>query len=326
MKGLELSEKYYLAYGKKMLEEKFPKVAERAAIGLVGQGSECLGFDDEISMDHDYGPSFCIWLTKEDYEKYGKKIAQEYESLPKAFEGVSERIVSAHGKSRVGIHSIPDFYYGLIGCEDTPRSNTEWLRIPESMLCSAVNGKVFLDPLGEFSRIRNELLAFYPEDVRLKKIAARAAVMAQAGQYNYARAMKRGEYVAAQLSLAEFIKSTISMVYLLNKKYTPFYKWMHCGMKELPILSEIGDILNLLIRTKEQAEAWENTKAQDYLYTLNTKDQRIIIVEAICNLVLQELTSQGLAEGEDNFLENHTMYIMEKIKDPHIRSLQIMEG
>ncbi len=326
MKGLELSEKYYLVHGKKMLEEKFPEVAKRAAIGLVGQGSECLGFDDEISMDHDYGPSFCIWLTKEDYEEYGGKVAREYERLPVDFGGVQGRIVSAHGKGRVGVHSIPDFYYGLIGCEDTPESNMEWLRIPESGLCSAVNGKVFMDPLGEFSRIRNELLAFYPEDVRLKKIAARAAVMAQAGQYNYARAMKRGEHVAAQLSLDEFTKSTISMVYLLNKKYTPFYKWMHRGMKELPILSEIGDILNLLVMTKEQAEAWGNTRAQDYLYTLNTKDQRIIIVEAICNLVLRELISQGLTVGEDNFLENHTMCIMEKIKDPRIRALQIMEG
>ncbi len=326
MKGLELSEKYYLAYGKKMLEEKFPEVAGRAAVGLAGQGSECLGFDDEISMDHDYGPSFCVWLTKEDYEKYGRKVAQEYERLPADFEGVSGRSVSAHGRGRVGVHSIPDFYYGLIGCEGVPGSNMEWLRIPESMLCSAVNGKVFADPLGEFSRIRNELLAFYPEDVRVKKIAARAAVMAQSGQYNYARAMKRGEHVAAQLSLAEFIKNTISMVYLLNKKYTPFYKWMHRGMKGLPILSEIGEILNILAQTENQTEAWKDAKAKDYLYTLNTKDQKVIIVEAICDLVLQELTSQGLTEGEDNFLENHVISIMEKIKDTNIRALQIMEG
>ena len=323
MKGLELAERYYFAYGRPMLEEKFPDLVGKVAAGLVGQGSECLGFDDAFSMDHDYGPSFCLWLTKEDYEKYGCRLSEEYDRLPSEFEGLKGRIVSAGGQGRVGVHMISDFYYGLIGMEKAPDSLMEWMEIPESRLGLAVNGKVFEDPLGEFSAIREKLLSFYPEDVRLKKIAARAAVMAQSGQYNYARAMKRGEYVAA---LSEFIKTTISMVYLLNRKYTPFYKWMHRGMKDLPILSEIGDILNLLVEMGSQASAWEGTKTEDYLYLLNMNDQKVIIIEAVCNLVLQELVAQGFTQGEDNFLEHHVAKLMEGIADPYIRSLQIMEG
>ncbi len=87
MKGLELSRKYYFAYGKGMLEEKFPMLAGRVAAGLAGQGSECLGFDDGISRDHDYGPSFCLWLTREDYEKYGNAMREEYRKLPQDFKG-----------------------------------------------------------------------------------------------------------------------------------------------------------------------------------------------------------------------------------------------
>lgn len=325
MKGLELSEKYYNAYGKAMIE-KIPGLSERAAVGLVGQGSECLGYDDEISKDHDYGPSFCVWLTKEDYEQYGDILSKEYEKLPTDFESVQGRKVSAHGGGRVGILSIADFYYSLIGYESTPETNKEWMWIPESRLCMATNGKVFTDPLGEFGATRNKLLSFYPEDVRTKKIAARAATMSQSGQYNYARAMMRGEYVTANLALSEFIKNTISMVYLLNRKYMPFYKWMHYGMKELSILSEIGDILNLLVTTKNQDQAWKDISINDYKYTLNNSDQKVIIIEAICNLVLQELIAQGLTEGNDNFLDSHTANIMEKIADPYIRTLQIMEG
>lgn len=308
MKGLVLAEKYYESYGRSMIKEKFPVLADRAAVGLVGQGSECLGFDDEISRDHDYGPSFCIWLTREDYDKFGCSLAAEYAKLPASFEGVDGRISTAHGKGRVGVLAIPDFYYGLIGYEDVPASNREWMWIPETRLCTAVNGKVFADCLGEFSRIRNKLLSFYPEDVRIKKLAARAAVMAQSGQYNYGRAIKRGETVAAQLALAEFIKSTISICYLLNKRYMPFYKWMHHGMKELPVLSEIGDMLSLLVNDSYAS------------------GQKLMIIEAICNIIIQELTLQGLTTGEDNFLENHTGNIMDKIKDPYIRSLQVMEG
>lgn len=308
MKGLELAEKYYKAFGKAMIEEKFPYLSDRAAVGLVGQGSECLGFDDEMSADHDYGPSFCIWLTRVDYRKYGQALAEEYAKLPSEFEGVKGRKVSSHGGGRVGVFAIPDFYYGLIGLEQAPESNREWMWIPETRLCTAVNGKVFTDCLGEFSAVRSRLAAFYPEDVRVKKIAARAAVMAQSGQYNYGRAIRRCEQVAAQLALGEFIKSTISICYLLNKKYMPFYKWMHHGMKELPVLSEIGDMLTLLVSDKYMPE------------------QRMMIIEAVCNVILQELTAQGLTEGEDNFLESHTAKIMEKIKDPYIRSLQTMEG
>lgn len=326
MKGLELSQRYYEAYGKKMLEEKFPELRHRVAAGLVGRGSECLGFDDGISADHDYGPSFCLWLTKEDYEKYGQALQKEYDSLPAEFEGRPARKTSVHGGGRVGALCIPDFYYALTGFSRAPESLREWMRIPEEALCTATSGKVFEDPLGEFTRIRKGFLSYYPEDVRIKKIVARAAQMAQSGQYNYARAMKRGEKVAAKLALAEFMKSAISMVYLLNRRYAPFYKWMRHGMKELSVLPEIGDILDLLAGLEDQSPAWEGVGETDYLYTLNGNDQCVLIVEAVCNLIVQELAAQGLTEGEDNFLESHTMALMERIKDPYIRSLHVMEG
>lgn len=121
MKGLELSRKYYFAYGKGMLEEKFPMLAGRVAAGLAGQGSECLGFDDGISRDHDYGPSFCLWLTREDYEKYGNAMREEYRKLPQDFEGIKGRTESLHGSGRVGVLCIPDFYYGILGTEDIPK-------------------------------------------------------------------------------------------------------------------------------------------------------------------------------------------------------------
>ena len=71
-KGLELSQEYYETIGRPVLEELFPAYMDKIAVGLVGEGSECFGYDDMISMDHDYGPSFCIWLTKKDYEVIGE--------------------------------------------------------------------------------------------------------------------------------------------------------------------------------------------------------------------------------------------------------------
>ena len=64
MKGLELAKAYYEEYGRPMIQEKFPKYAERIAVGLAGEGSECFGYDDELSRDHDFEAGFCLWQTR----------------------------------------------------------------------------------------------------------------------------------------------------------------------------------------------------------------------------------------------------------------------
>ena len=55
MKGLELSKAFYIEQVQPMLMEKFPQLFSRMAIGLVGEGSQCFGFDDNLSQDHDWG-------------------------------------------------------------------------------------------------------------------------------------------------------------------------------------------------------------------------------------------------------------------------------
>lgn len=306
MKGLELSKQYYEAYGRTMLAQ-FPQLAREYAAGLVGRGSECFGYDDEISRDHDYGPSFCIWLRREVYEQYGAIVQAAYEKMPAEFLGVPGRIMEETGTGRVGVLCMEDFYYGLLGIDHVPVTNLEWLRLQDEHLATATNGEVFEDRSGAFSRLRDGLLSYYPEDVRIKKIAARMARMARAGQYNYARAMRRDERVTAELFLQEFVRESMQLVYLLNRRYAPFDKWLHRGMKELSTCSEIGDMIALL-------------------YQVEKTEDRVLIIEAICNIIVQELNAQGLSELEDNFLQNHLHTVTEKIEDEVIRKMQFLEG
>ena len=67
MKGLELSQRYYEAYGREMIERIDPALLARVSVGLCGEGSQCFGFDDQISQDHDFAPGFCVWLSEEDF-------------------------------------------------------------------------------------------------------------------------------------------------------------------------------------------------------------------------------------------------------------------
>jgi len=43
-----------------------------------------------------------------------------------------------------------------------------------------------------------------------------------------------GRVVAAHCALSSFMEPPISIIYLVNKRYRPFYKWMHRGMRTCP--------------------------------------------------------------------------------------------
>lgn len=98
MKGVELSEKYFEKFGMPMLEKDFAFLLPTLSAGLVGQGSECLFFDDDVSKDHDFEPGFCIFLSDADYEKYGFDLTRAYNKLPDEFSGFSRLKFSPAGR------------------------------------------------------------------------------------------------------------------------------------------------------------------------------------------------------------------------------------
>lgn len=328
LNGLALAKAYYEAYGNEMIRSRFPSLAGRVAAGLVGEGSECFGFDDEISRDHDFGPSFCLWLTRNDYTAAGAELQKAYEALPKEFMGFAARTDSApHTGRRVGVLCIPDFYTRYTGSPDASLlSLSDWLRIPENSLATVTNGEVFSDPSGEFSRIRAGFMAYYPDDVRLKKIAAGAALMAQSGQVNYARCMSRGESVGAYLALGEFARHAAAMVFLLNRKYAPFYKWTHRAMRGLPALAEAAALLEDLAFAGLDKSKWAFAAPADMARVINDDDHNVAIIERFCRLVKERLCAEGLSGQKGDFLIPHAEDVMLKIKDSAIRSLHIMEG
>jgi len=323
MRGLRLAQAYYEEYGEAMLK-RFAGYSSRIAAGLVGHGSECYGFDDEISADHDYGPGFCLWLNAEDYQAIGGDLQKAYETLPGSYLGFPPRNMTAGGANRVGVLEAGAFYREFIGRTDVPRKPIEWFRIPEEGLAAVTNGMVFRDPAGEFTSVREGLRAYYPEDVRVKKIAARAAGMARAGQYNYARCMQREELVAARLALDDFVRQTMSICYLLCRAYMPYFKWAHRGLREFSMPRCIREGLIVLSVTGVQSEKWRGfSRWKD---RINTSDDNIAVIEDICSTVREELVKQSLTEGEESFLEIHAHRIMGHILDPQIRGLMVMDG
>ncbi len=311
MQGLEIAREYYLQYGLPMLEAQFGDKLPRMAIGLAGEGSECLGFDDHVSKDHDFEAGFCLWIPAADEEEYGFALQRAYAKLPKEFMGLRRGILSPVGGNRHGVISIEDFYTRFLGAPTAPDTVQRWLYTPSASLLAACNGLVFRDDLGEFSAVRNLLLAGYPEDIRRKKIAAHTVFMAQSGQYNYSRCLERGETGAAQLAIFEFVKHTLSVIYLLNNCYEPFYKWAYRGMKDLPILGHLADSLQTLTE-------WDNSPENAAL--------KKTVIEDVSALVAMELQVQSLSDATGSDLEKHAFSVQNGIRDNVLRTLHIMEG
>lgn len=301
MKGLELAEKLYNETIRAAIAEEFPEYESRIAVGLAGPGSECFGYDDEISQDHDFAPRLCLWLTEADARAVGQRLQSRYEAWTAEFAPVTDM-----ARDRSGAIAIGDFYRRFTGGPGVPADAIGWLRVPEHLLAAATNGKVFRDDLGEFSAIREQLLAGYPPDVKRKRLAARLFAMGQAGQYNLPRSIKRGDAMAARFAETEFLRAALEAVCILNNRYAPYYKWLWRAASELPVCAGAATLCAGLLETPDA----EKTAA----------------VERICVLVADELRREWLSAETDDFLVTQAFAVQRGIEDARLRSIDVSFG
>ncbi len=309
MKGIEISKAYFNEYGLPMLKNDFLEILPYFCVGLVGSGSDCYGFDDETSRDHDFEPGFCIFLPDEDVIDRRTEFLLEraYAKLPKEFMGLKRSLISPVGGRRNGVIRISDFYLNKIGCSDGNLNVRDWLTVSESYLFEATNGEIFFDNYGEFTEIRNRILHM-PEDIRLKRLAGNLLLMAQSGQYNYSRCLSHGETGAAQLAVIEFVKAAMKTVFLLNKKYMPYYKWSFRAMRNLEHFSAFSDSFEYLLTSENDSE---------------TAEVKIGVIEDIAGMIIGYLIENNMTKAICGDLEKHAYSVNDSINDPNIRNLNI---
>lgn len=273
--GMALSRAFYEECGAPMIAEKFPDYENKIAVGLVGQGSDCFGYDDISSTDHDWGPEFCMWVTQETYAAIGEKLEAAYEDLPEEFLGY-KRMPKNVAKERRGLFIIQDFFENLIGYSDYEQVN--WREVPDYALASVTNGEVFRDDEGIFSAERNKFLNGYPEEIRYLKMADSAAKFSQAGQYNYNRMLKRGDNVTAQIMMADAAREAMKLQHYIDGVYPPHDKWLCRSVSE----SENGMELVRLVAGLPDT------------------------VEQIGDYLANELYINNFISDSDNYLDSHS--------------------
>ena len=227
--GLSLCREYYETYGAPMIREKFGAYQNRIAAGLVGRGSDCFGYDDESSRDHDWGPGFCLWVSDETYEEVGVELERAYLSLPKEFMGF-RRAPEVNGRGRRGVWRIGEFYRSLVGADSYEA--IDWRQVSDHGLAAAVNGEVFRDEEGIFTDFRRKLQQGYPLEIRYLKLAEAAACFSQTAQYNFPRMLKRGDALTAGMMVWDGLKAAMKLQHYIEGKYPPHDKWLFHSLKE----------------------------------------------------------------------------------------------
>ncbi|MFR3716938.1 MAG: DUF4037 domain-containing protein [Bifidobacterium longum] len=401
--GLKLARAFWTQMGKPMIAAKYPQYAGRIAAGLVGHGSECYGFDDAYSQDHDFGPRFCLWLTDEDYAAIGEQLEADYEALPRKFSVDAQGRVTfeAHARSdasgafpsagadstvipdaanaptpgtatddaataesgaassdvaeamttpidaplfpvtpraqganrRDGVFRIGDFFESITGYRTAPAQTAphEWLMLQESTLAAATNGEVFADPTGLFSKTRQGFKNM-PDDVRLALISKRLGMIAQAGQYNLPRSLKRGDGAAAWLSIHEFVQATASLVFLVNVPmvvgYMPYYKWQFAALRKLSgsmfaLLPNVGEQLETVMRLSSAACYGGSGFGEGGKGAAPAIEKINDVVEQIAADIVRELKREHLTASGETFLEWQRPYVEDHIvsDDPVLKSL-----
>ena len=300
--NLERSREFYETVGKEMIHTHFPKYENRIAVGLVGEGSDCYGFDDEVSMDHDYAVGFCMWLTDADYEEIGSALQEEYDKLVKN----ENRL-----KYRRGAIRINDFYNRLLECSENFEKSfsLDYQNVEEFQLAAATNGMVFRDDMGVFSDARKKLLVYYPEKIWRGKLAKSVHEFSQYAQSNYARMMARGDELTAKICVSKAIESAMDLIYLLNRSYAPYYKWKRKGLEKFPMSEKILPLLEEVAELPRQRDAWEGLGYD--ASQVNKVDKCVDFFEQIAEKILEELKRQELVSGEDVFLESYIKQILE---------------
>lgn len=309
---IENSLRFYENHVAELIHQAFSPYEHRIAVGLVGEGSDCFGFDDFISRDHDFGTGVCLWIRDEDMAVFGHDLDDAYNDLIDRMPG---NHLTTRLRERRGVMTISDFYSKILGipCDTTilQLTDEQWRNLDHSCLATATNGAVFRDDAGAFTAYRKMLLDYYPDRIWRIRIINEIHKFSAALQVNYARCMSRQDEVAARLCQIHGLEAAMQLFFLMKRTYPPYYKWTYRRLQELDGNGFFSKWVKELSQAQPDAGAWEG-KAYRPQY-LNLSDRIVVLAERLAEELVKMLQSHGLISGSDPYLENHIDELMQGI-------------
>jgi hypothetical protein len=230
--GQEQSRLFYENMVRPILDATFPGVRHGAA--LLGRGSEVLGFDDEMSTDHDWKPRVLLFLGEDDRVRLGASIHEALSNqLPPQFgdQPTDYAILTLRGYVLEHLDLDID---GEIEARD-------WLTFPEQRLRMITAGAVYHDDVG-LQAVRDRL-AYYPRDVWLYLLVAgwwrihpEVNLVGRAGSV--------GDELGSALIGSRLVHDLMRLCFLMERQYAPYSKWFGTAFSRLACATTLSPILS----------------------------------------------------------------------------------
>jgi hypothetical protein len=266
MPALELNRKFYVECVRPALDQHYPGLEHAAA--LIGYGSEVLGFDTVMSMDHNWYPRVYLFLQEKDRglaspirEMLSQELPHDYLGFPVDTVPVPDepgtRWMKSKGRGPVD-HMVTPLTLREFALEDLgwdglePLTSIDWLTFPSQVLRAMTAGAVYFDSIGELTRFR-ETLAWYPRDIWLYLMASTWDRIGQEEPL-MPRAGSVGDELGSAVIGSRLVRDIISLCFLLEKQYAPYPKWFGSGFKQLACAEELTPVL----WDAQRADTWAN--------------------------------------------------------------------
>jgi hypothetical protein len=254
MQGIELSGRFYTELVRPWLSRTAPGLEHAAA--LVGYGSELLGFDDELSRDHNWGPRVHLFVERDVFAQRAAQLVADFSRvMPSEFLGEpigwrNRPHPAASGDEAAGaighgleIHTLEATLERLLGVRDVDGLGAlQWLAFPEQRLLAFTAGAVFHDDNLRLTRARSAL-AYFPDDVWLYKIACQWRRIAEEQAF-VGRAGQVGDDLGSRVIAGRLARDVMRMAFLLSRRYAPYSKWFGSAFATLPLAGELSPLLN----------------------------------------------------------------------------------
>lgn len=294
----DTSRAFFFEVIKPIMEREFPLEASQTAFGLFGYGSEAYGLErddigaamaDDYSADHHWGVRINALMPDYLYRgRHDEIIGKISATLPKTFRGqpLGEGMSGGTG---LALDSLEGYLRRTIGIDHPPESYREWLQTPEEDIVHVINGAVWHDEAGCFSALRRAFSGYYPEPVRLRKIAHWCRYFSGMGVYAMKRALLRDNEYYATITFSRTLRWGVQLAFMLDRQYYPYDKWTFAYFKHLPRLA--GPLLPLVEEAVRLATPWP---------------RKLQLLHAMADVLDQTMVNDGIIRPHPRFQESPT--------------------